>query len=97
MQEVEFLGEKTRLRQCIVSRRRVAPDCLYRFVLVDKEITYDAKQVLPGRGAYLFPENQVLEKARELKFWLRAFRVENSNEINYAKLTTLLERLKQKL
>ena len=92
-----MVAPKQRLRQCIVSRVRLAPQKLYRFVLVDKQVVYDSEQVLPGRGAYLLPEQEVLEKARQINFWLRAFRVQNSNEINYAELSSLLQELQEKV
>ena len=66
-------------------------------MLRGETIVFDSQQNLDGRGAYLLPKKEVLEKARQIKFWQHAFRMKSENKINYKDLVCLLEELEQAL
>lgn len=62
------------MRMCIACRLKEEKGGLLRFVLNDNQLTWDRKQKLPGRGAYLHAKASCVEKLRQQKLWQKAFR-----------------------
>lgn len=57
---------KAPIRTCLISREKLPKNLLLRIVrTVDKKIVIDYMQNIPGRGAYLKKDPQVVEKARQ--------------------------------
>jgi len=64
------------IRTCIGCRRKDSKSSLVRFVLArDREIRLDARQILPGRGAYLCRNMACFEKAWKRKAFVRALKI----------------------
>ena len=50
-------------RSCIICRRKTNKFSLFRLVLDEKgRVIFDKKQALPGRGAYVCPEQECVAK-----------------------------------
>ncbi len=84
------------IRTCIGCRRKGAKTALVRFVSApDGRITLDARQIMPGRGAYLCQDLTCLEKAWKRRAFVRALRIPPSRqgELN----EDLRERLKREM
>jgi len=63
------------IRTCVGCRTRVAKSDLLRVVVVGGEIVADPLARRPGRGAYLHPSQECLERARRRRAFPRALRV----------------------
>jgi uncharacterized protein len=63
------------IRTCVGCGTRAAKSDLLRVVAVDGEIVVDAGARRPGRGAYLHPSEDCLERARRRRAIPRALRV----------------------
>jgi len=71
--------EAARERMCIVTRRRGGESDLIRFVLdPDGVLVPDVKAVLPGRGAWVSTDRDVLAQAVKRKAFTRAFKSETA-------------------
>ena len=62
------------VRTCVGCRIRAAKSDLLRVVAVDGEIVADPAARMPGRGAYLHPSRDCLERARRRRAIPRALR-----------------------
>ncbi len=64
-------------RSCIVTRQTLPREELLRFVLSPAgEVVFDLKAALPGRGAWLLPDRQVIEQAVQRRAFNRAFKAQ---------------------
>jgi len=63
------------IRTCVGCGTRAAKSDLLRVVAVDGEIVVDPAARRPGRGAYLHPSKDCLERARRRRAIPRALRV----------------------
>ena len=73
--ESDKRGHRGPERRCIVSRKTAHKHDLLRFVRSpDGIVTPDVLEKLPGRGAYIAPDKDTLEKAIETKAFNRAFK-----------------------
>jgi len=60
-------------RQCVGCRRILRKEELLRFVSMNtQELIFDSKESLPGRGAYLCPDQDCFIKARSKKAFQKA-------------------------
>lgn len=67
--------ERGPLRRCLVTRERLAPSSMIRFVVApDKTVVPDLDARLPGRGIWLSARRDVLETARTRGGFARAAR-----------------------
>ena len=66
-------------RSCIVSRERLEPEHLIRFVLgPDGSVVPDLKRKLPGRGAHVALSREAVDAAAKRKLFARAFKTKTS-------------------
>ncbi len=83
-------------RTCIICGRKTAKYTLWRLTLDEKgKVIFDYKQKLPGRGAYICPNNQCISKLftkRGEKRLRYAFRGK-AKEINNKLIESLLAAL----
>lgn len=79
------------LRQCLVTRTRHEARGLLRFVMIQDEVVWDSLHRMPGRGAYLQARNDIVEQARQIKIWRRAFRLTSERVIDYPALNKVLD------
>lgn len=63
------------IRTCVGCGARAAKSDLLRIVAVDDEVVVDAAARRPGRGAYLHPSQDCVERARRRRSIPRALRV----------------------
>jgi predicted RNA-binding protein YlxR (DUF448 family) len=63
------------IRTCVGCRTRAVKSDLLRVVAVNGEIVADPAARSPGRGAYLHPSLECLERARRRRAFPRALRV----------------------
>lgn len=63
------------IRTCVGCKARAVKSDLLRVVAVDGEIVADPLARSPGRGAYLHPSQECLERARRRRAFPRALRV----------------------
>ncbi|WP_312859131.1 YlxR family protein [Pseudonocardia xinjiangensis] len=63
------------VRTCIGCRSRSTADDLLRVVVVDGVLTPDPRRRLPGRGAWLHPVPECLDRAERRSAFPRALRV----------------------
>lgn len=84
--------KKISLRKCLVKKIMLPKEDLLRIVKnKDGEIKVDPSFVLPGRGAYLSKDKQIIEIARKRKALDRAFSTQVDESI-YDELIKLVER-----
>ena len=76
-------------RTCIVTREKLLKHELFRVVLVDKEVVFDAKQTIQGRGVYLKKELEVINLAQKKKMLNKAFKREVGEEIYHTLIREL--------
>lgn len=62
------------VRTCVGCRQRAASSELLRFVAIDGEVVVDSRQRLPGRGAWLHPDESCLRQAQRRNAFGRALR-----------------------
>jgi len=67
--------QKSVIRTCVGCKARAAKSDLLRVVVVDGEVVADPAARRPGRGAYLHPNLDCLERARRRRAFPRALRV----------------------
>ncbi len=79
------------IRQCLVRRTRHEAQTLLRFVKVQDSVVWDSQHKLLGRGAYLQAKVEVIEQARQVKIWRRAFRLSSEQVIDYVNLNKVLD------
>ena len=84
------------LRSCVGCRRvRTRPELVRLALGSDGQVTLDARQRLPGRGAYLCADGgDCLAQARRRRALTRSLRV-GEDVINYQELGAALEALRQ--
>jgi hypothetical protein len=63
------------VRTCVGCKERAAKSSLLRLVAAGNDIVPDPRARQPGRGAYLHPSLDCLEKARRRRAFSRALRV----------------------
>lgn len=84
--------KKISLRKCLVKKTMLPKEDLLRVVKnKDGEIKVDPSFSLPGRGAYLSKDKQIIEIARKRKALDRAFSTKVDESI-YDELIKLVER-----
>lgn len=84
--------KKISLRKCLVKKSMLPKEDLLRIVKnKDGEIKVDPSFNLPGRGAYLSKDKQVIEIAKKKKVLDRAFSTKVDESI-YNELIKLVER-----
>jgi|GEM_PF-386996 len=67
-------GPRPPIRTCIGCRKKRAKSMLMRLALDEEgRVVWDAKQVLPGRGAYLCPNRGCLKAALKARRFARTF------------------------
>ncbi|WP_158863222.1 YlxR family protein [Leifsonia sp. AG29] len=66
------------VRTCVGCRSRAPRSSLLRVVARDSEIVADPSAALPGRGAWLHPTDECLDKALNRRAFGRALRVEGT-------------------
>ncbi len=66
------------IRTCVGCGTRAAKSDLLRVVAVDGEVVADPAARRPGRGAYLHPSQDCLERARRRRAIARALRATGS-------------------
>jgi uncharacterized protein len=69
------------IRTCVGCRVRSAADGLLRVVVVDGVLTPDPRRRFPGRGAWLHPAPECLDRAERRSAFPRALRVPGPLEI----------------
>lgn len=68
-------ARKPSVRSCIVTRVKMAPEAMLRFVLgPDDTVVPDILRRLPGRGAWTVLSSAVVERAMQRQAFSRAFR-----------------------
>ncbi len=83
--------KKTPLRQCVGCREMKSKKELIRVIRTpDDEICIDATGRKNGRGAYLCPDRECLEKARKTRGLERSLKTQIPDEV-YAELEKELE------
>jgi predicted RNA-binding protein YlxR (DUF448 family) len=85
-------------RSCIGCRRvRSRPELVRLAIGTRGQVTLDARNQLPGRGAYLCADgNDCLAQARRRRAVTRSLRV-GEDVINYEELSATLEALRQEV
>lgn len=63
------------MRTCVGCRVRAEAGELLRVVLVDGDLAFDLRRRAAGRGAWLHPESDCLDKAERRRAFARALRV----------------------
>lgn len=63
------------VRTCVGCRARASRSDLLRVVAQDGALVIDERAVLPGRGAWVHPESECLDKALRRRAFARALRV----------------------
>ncbi|HWV49735.1 MAG TPA: YlxR family protein [Microbacterium sp.] len=63
------------VRTCVGCRARASRSDLLRVVAQDGALIIDERAVLPGRGAWVHPEPECLDKALRRRAFARALRV----------------------
>ncbi|WP_249223112.1 YlxR family protein [Microbacterium sp. CIAB417] len=63
------------VRTCVGCRARASRSDLLRVVAQDGALVIDERAVLPGRGAWVHPEPDCLDKALRRRAFARALRV----------------------
>ena len=75
MQDGDDEGETGSVRTCVVTRAKLAPDDLLRFVLSPEGIvTPDLRRKLPGRGVWVQTSRDALAEALRRKAFTRGFK-----------------------
>ncbi|MEM1400256.1 MAG: RNA-binding protein [Pseudomonadota bacterium] len=75
--EAAEAGLNAPVRTCLATRTRLPKERLIRFVVApDGTLTPDLDGKLPGRGLYVRPDREALEKARKKRLFARAARQE---------------------
>ncbi|HEV7812082.1 MAG TPA: YlxR family protein [Leifsonia sp.] len=64
------------VRTCVGCRSRAPRSSLLRVVAQNSEIVVDPSATLPGRGAWLHPTGECLDKALQRRAFGRALRVD---------------------
>jgi len=83
--------KKIPYRKCVVSNERYPKDELVRIVRTpEKEVKVDFSGKLNGKGAYLYPSKEIIEKARKNKALNKALETEIPDEI-YEKLLSMIK------
>ncbi|MEU4803379.1 YlxR family protein [Actinosynnema sp. NPDC023587] len=70
------------VRTCIGCRTRTLPSELLRVVVVDGAVVPDTRRRLPGRGAWLHPDEGCLRDAEKRRAFPRAFRVQGALDVD---------------
>ncbi|MDA4894954.1 MULTISPECIES: YlxR family protein [Microbacterium] len=63
------------VRTCVGCRTRASRAALLRVVVRDGALVFDARAVLPGRGAWVHPTPECVEAAQRRRAFARALRV----------------------
>ena len=84
--------KKIPLRTCVISHEKCEKNNLFRIVRTpEKEVVYDEKGKLNGKGAYLKKDIDIINKARKNKVLDSILEVNIPDEI-YEKLINELEK-----
>ena len=78
-------------RTCIASKEKLLKHELFRIVLVDNEVLFDAKQTIQGRGVYLKKDLEVIKLAQKKKMLNKAFK----KDVGEAIYQTLIQELEK--
>ena len=75
--EIELTEDQMNGRMCIATRESGTPETLLRFVAgPDGSVVPDLKRVLPGRGCWVKPSRDAVEKALAKKLFARALKAD---------------------
>lgn len=75
--ETELTEDQMNGRMCIATRESGTPETLIRFVAgPDGSVVPDLKRVLPGRGCWVKPSREAVEKALAKKLFARALKAD---------------------
>lgn len=75
--ELELTEDEMNGRMCIVTRESGTPETLIRFVAgPDGSVVPDLKRVLPGRGCWVKPAREAVDKAVAKKLFARALKAD---------------------
>jgi len=75
--EPELTEDEMNGRMCIATRESGSPETLIRFVAgPDGSVVPDLKRVLPGRGCWVKPSREAVEKAIARKLFARALKAD---------------------
>ncbi|MGV8937983.1 MAG: RNA-binding protein [Allorhizobium sp.] len=76
-EEPELTEDQMNGRMCIATRESGTPETLIRFVAgPDGSVVPDLKRVLPGRGCWVKPSREAVEKALAKKLFARALKAD---------------------
>ena len=70
-----------RIRKCVATGKRVQQAELIRVACVDGHVVIDLAGMCPGRGAYITPDVNVIEKAKKKNPFARALRMKVNEKI----------------
>lgn len=79
------------VRTCVGCRTRAPRADLLRFVAIDSQLVCDERGSLPGRGAWVHPQQPCVDAAIHRRAFVRALRVSGSLDT-----TELQKRLNEK-
>jgi uncharacterized protein len=79
------MTKKVPIRSCVACGEKKAKKELIRIVLKENEILIDNVGKLPGRGAYICPNKECIEKAQRYKKLDNALKISIPDEV-YKKL-----------
>jgi predicted RNA-binding protein YlxR (DUF448 family) len=79
------------LRTCLGCRQRAPQSDLIRVVVVGGALVADLHRRMPGRGAYLHPDLQCLERAAKRRAFPRALRVEGPLDVDQVRVSVTHE------
>ncbi len=80
------------VRTCIGCRSRAPRSSLLRVVASDSVVVVDESAAMPGRGAWLHPRAECMQKAMQRKAFSRALRVPGAVDV-----TSIVQQLENRL
>jgi predicted RNA-binding protein YlxR (DUF448 family) len=60
------MAKNKNLRTCLVTGKKLMPENLQRFIIKDGALCFDQGKKQPGRGGYLLPTEENLQKLPKL-------------------------------
>jgi predicted RNA-binding protein YlxR (DUF448 family) len=78
------------VRTCVGCRQRANRADLLRIVADSSELVFDEKASKPGRGAWIHPSSDCLQKATERGAFARALRLKTPLTLNQEQAETMM-------